>query len=338
MPCISSNVELDGWDRADVAVPAPRAGSTSARASSLQSLNPSSNFLSRFSFFPGNVSFRLSRASSLGSSRSYPVSSTNLSMLNDEDEHRLSDRPARGLGGQDETQQGRGLVPASLASATRTQCYGDSTSNFRLNTQSSGLSDNLQDIRSVSSTHDTVGGSDNASIEPDGNLSHPPTLPEHEGSEIRQPDRRIGSREPVERNFHFSRTLSVGRLRDRVLRRSSLSDFTFFPQQQEGEERDASQSGDDRHVSTTEPRTLSSEDNGMTSPTTSGYPASSLSSSLFSTQNHEIETTRPREGRYHDLLEHRSNFLERRRRIRSQVCNYSWSSFMCYGRQSIVYN
>ncbi|XP_023552779.1 uncharacterized protein LOC111810315 isoform X1 [Cucurbita pepo subsp. pepo] len=303
MPCVSSNVEFDGWDQAGVAVAAaaPRAGSTSARVSSLQSLNPSSNFLSRFSFIPGNISFRLSRASSLGSSRSFPVSSTNLSMLNDEAELHLSDRPPGGLGAQDETQQGSDLLPASPASATRAQCYGDSPANFRLDTQNLSLSDNLQDNQSV------------------GNLSHAQTLPENESSEIRQSDRRTGSREPVERNFRFSRTLSVGRLRDRVLRRSSLSDFTFCPPQQDGEERGASHSGDGGHVWTAETRALASVDNAMTSPTTSGYPASSLSSSLFSTQGFEMETTRPREARYHDLLEHRSNFLERRRRIRSQV-------------------
>ncbi|XP_022136818.1 uncharacterized protein LOC111008422 isoform X2 [Momordica charantia] len=320
LPCISSNVELDEWDRGSVAVTAPRAGSTSARASSLQSLNSSSNFLSRFSFIPGNVSFRLSRATSLGSSRSYPVSSTSLSMLNNEDELHLSDRPARGgVDDQDETQQGSDLLPASLASATCFQFCGDNSANFRLDTQPSGLSDNLQDNQTVSSTHDIATDCDDARVEPDGNLSHPRILSENESSLIRQFDRRTGSREPVERNFRFSRTLSVGRLRDRVLRRSSLSDFTFCPPQQEDEERDVSQTGDDRHVQTAETRAFSSENNAMTSPTTSGYPASSLSSSLFSTQDYEMETTRPREARYHDLLEHRSNFLERRRRIRSQV-------------------
>ncbi|KAF7112801.1 hypothetical protein RHSIM_RhsimUnG0191300 [Rhododendron simsii] len=39
------------------------------KAFSSQSLHPSSRFLSRFNFIPGNVSFRLSRATSLGSSR-----------------------------------------------------------------------------------------------------------------------------------------------------------------------------------------------------------------------------------------------------------------------------
>ena len=43
--------------------------------------------------------------------------------------------------------------------------------------------------------------------------------------------------------------------------------------------------------------------------------------SFFNIEDHEVETSRSREARYHDLLEHRSNFLERRRRIRSQVCN-----------------
>ncbi|KAG6600425.1 Receptor-likey region, transmembrane domain- and RING domain-containing protein 1, partial [Cucurbita argyrosperma subsp. sororia] len=316
-PCVTSNVELDGWDQTGGAVTAPRAGSTSSHATSLEPLKSSSNFLSRFSFVPGNVSFRLSRASRLGSSRSYPLSSTNLSMLNDEDGLRLSNGHVGGLDDRDEMQQGRDSLPASLASATHTEYHGDGPSNFRLNTLPSDLSTNLQDNQAVSSTHDVA--RDNAQVEPDGNVSHPRNLPENESSEIRQSDRQTGSREPVEQNFRFSRTLSVGRLRDRVLRRSSLSDFTLCPQQQEGEERDASQSGDDRHVRTAETRASSSEDNAMTSPTTSGYPASSLSSSLFSTQDNEMETTRPREARYHDLLEHRSNFLERRRRIRSQV-------------------
>ncbi|MBA0644818.1 hypothetical protein Goklo_028932 [Gossypium klotzschianum] len=40
---------------------------------------------------------------------------------------------------------------------------------------------------------------------------------------------------------------------------------------------------------------------------------------VFNSQGHEVETSQSREARYHDLLEHRSNFLERRRRIRSQV-------------------
>lgn len=113
------------------------------------------------------------------------------------------------------------------------------------------------------------------------------------------------AREPIERNVRFSRTLSVGRLRDRVIRRSSLSDI-----QQVGEVRDTNQAG-----------TLAP----VVSPNSSAYPLSTVSSSFFSNQNFEVETSRAREARYHDLLEHTSNFLERRRRIRSQVC-----LFVCF--------
>ncbi|XLR47331.1 hypothetical protein S83_031991, partial [Arachis hypogaea] len=54
------NIDLDEWDHT-----ASRTGSSSNHASSTQSLNPSSRFLSRFSFIPGNISFRLGRTTSL---------------------------------------------------------------------------------------------------------------------------------------------------------------------------------------------------------------------------------------------------------------------------------
>ncbi|XP_039056295.1 uncharacterized protein LOC120199191 isoform X1 [Hibiscus syriacus] len=98
-----------------------------------------------------------------------------------------------------------------------------------------------------------------------------------------------GSGESVESNARFSRALSVGRLRDRVLGRAS----SFFPLQQ------------DWQLNTNQTRELA------TSSSTAA-----LDSSI--SQN-EIETPRSREARYHDLFHHRSNFLERRRRIRSQV-------------------
>ncbi|KAK0590915.1 hypothetical protein LWI29_033193 [Acer saccharum] len=263
---IPSNGELDGWNQASIT---STTGSSSARSSS----NPS-RFLSRFSFIPGNLSFRLSRATSLGSSRAYPASSTNLSVLNDE--------------------QDLSIVPSS----------GPSTRNFidRIEIES-------QQDRDIDGTR-VVGV--------DGNVDSPITLNELENVGTRYSDRRIGAREPVERNVRFSRTLSVGRLRDRVLRRSSLSDFTFCPLQQEREAMDANQ-GSGRHAFGHDTRMPTSEGNDATSPTTSGYPSSGMSSSLFNIQDPEVETSRAREARYHDLLEHRSNFLERRRRIRSQV-------------------
>ncbi|WCJ31621.1 RING/U-box superfamily protein [Euphorbia peplus] len=152
----------------------------------------------------------------------------------------------------------------------------------------------------------------------DGNGSHSPTTHTNSDSfETRVSDRRNGAQETVEPNVCFSRTLSVGRLRDRVLRRSSGSDATFCPFQQEQQVRDVLQDIGAETL-TSEMRISETEQHGLLSPTTSGY-APATSSSMLSVHNHELEATRSRDTRYHDLLEHRSNFLERRRRIRSQV-------------------
>ncbi|XVF13791.1 hypothetical protein REPUB_Repub08aG0238200 [Reevesia pubescens] len=243
-PCISSS---------DVDIDASRSGSSSSgRAAAAAAAHHSpSRCLSGFSFLPGNVSFRLSRANSLGSSGAYPASPTSLAMLNQDDNP-----------GTLEPQQ----VPHNPSSAH------------------------------------------NVSL-------HSPTI---FNDADRDRDRRVGvgvgvgSREPVERNVRFSRTLSVGRLRDRVLRRASLSDFTFCPLQQDGQLANQTHAfGGDRDTrqSATSP-----------SATTSAHAPSIIShNSVFNIQDHEVETSRSREARYHDLLEHRSNFLERRRRIRSQV-------------------
>ncbi|KAF3953211.1 hypothetical protein CMV_021321 [Castanea mollissima] len=288
LPCLSSDVDLDGWGQSSVTSTVSRTGSSSARASSTQSLNPSSRFLSRFSFIPGNISFRLSRATSLGSSRPYPVSSTSLAILNDEDELHLRAGPANGFIHRNETQQ------------------------------APDCSNNLQDNQTMSNIHNVARDGDSTRNGVDVNLYSPRFHPETESVETRHSDRRIGAREPVERNVRFSRTLSVGRLRDRVLRRSSLSDLTVCPLQQEGEVRDASQRSG-RQAWEGETRESVAEASAINTPTTSGYPPPSNSSSLYSIQDYEVETSRSRESRYHDLLEHRSNFLERRRRIRSQV-------------------
>jgi hypothetical protein len=319
LPCLSSNDNLDAWDQVRTTNTTSRTGSSSVQASSTHSLNPSGRFLSRFSFIPGNVSFRLSRATSLGSSRPYPVSSTSLAILNDEDELHLQAGPASSFVNRNETQQGSDLLPASLTNRTSPQCYQDTTGTLRLNAPAPDFSDNLQDNETIRSM---ARDSDNTRNGVEVNLYSPRIHPENDSVESRQPDRRIGAREPVERNVRFSRTLSVGRLRDRVLRRSSLSDLTFCPSQQEREARDASQHSG-RPAWEGETREYVSEGNAVTTPAASGYPPSSTSSSLFSIQDYEVETSRSREGRYHDLLEHRSNFLERRRRIRSQVCKVS---------------
>ncbi|KAG2676435.1 hypothetical protein I3760_12G052600 [Carya illinoinensis] len=317
LPCLSSNGDLEEWDEANVTGTASRTGSSS-RASSTQSMNPSSRFLSRFSLIPGNGSFRLSRAISLGSSRSYPVSSTSLTILNDEDELHLRAGPASSFVRRNETRQGSRLLPASLCDETSTQCYEEATGSLMLHAPTPDVSDNFQDNQTTPHIHNTTIDGDITRNGVEGNLYSPRVHTETGSVETRHPDRRIGAREPVERNVRFSRTLSVGRLRDRVLRRSSLSNLTFCPFQPETETRDASQ-GSGRPAWEDEIRHPVSEDNAVMTPTTSGYPTSGTSSSLFSIQDYEVETSRSREGRYHDLLEHRSNFLERRRRIRSQV-------------------
>ncbi|XP_023923906.2 probable E3 ubiquitin-protein ligase RHG1A isoform X2 [Quercus suber] len=335
LPCLSSDVDLDGWGQSSVTSTVSRTGSSSARASSTQSLNPSSRFLSRLSFIPGNISFRLSRATSLGSSRPYPVSSTSLAILNDEDELHLRAGPANGFIHRNETQQGSDLLPASLINETSTRCCEDTNSSLSLNASAPDCSDNLQDNQTMSNIPNVARDGDSTRNGVDVNLYSPRVHPETESVETRHSDRRIGAREPVERNVRFSRTLSVGRLRDRVLRRSSLSDLTVCPLQQEGEVRDASQRSG-RQAWEGETRESVAEATAVSTPTTSGYPPPSNSSSLYGIQDYEVETSRSREGRYHDLLEHRSNFLERRRRIRSQRLGSRFENLSGHERSCIL--
>lgn len=289
-PCVSSNDELDGWGEASIGTTASRTGSTSAQASSTQSLSTADRILSRFSSIPGNVSLRLNRASSLGSSRSYRRSSTSLAMLNNEECLSIGSGSAGSFLDRIQTQQVCDSLPASLSNGT------------------------LGQVDRNPSARDT--GALNMGL--DVNLNSPRTGNDLDSVDTRTSDRWIGAREPVERNVRFSRTLSVGRLRDRVLRRSSLSEFTFYPLEQVREIRDASL-GSGRQILRGETRLSATEGASLTFPSASGHPPSNISDSFFGIQGYDGETPRPREARYHDLLEHRSNFLERRRRIRSQV-------------------
>ncbi|KAL5063511.1 hypothetical protein RYX36_025248 [Vicia faba] len=151
-----------------------------------------------------------------------------------------------------------------------------------------------------------------ASDELDVNLFSSRIQAEMDTIETRHIDRRNRVREPVEHNVRFSRTLSVGRLRDRVLRRSTSSNLTSFPLRQERELRDDSQN---TRRQTVEPdsRVSPSDQSAVSSST------SSMSNSMFSNQNYEVESSQLQDGRYRDLLEHRFNFLERGRRIQSQA-------------------
>ncbi|CAK7355905.1 unnamed protein product [Dovyalis caffra] len=321
MSCIASDVELDEWNQASITNTSSRTGNSSARAAApTQALTSPSRFLSRFNFIPGNVSFRLSRAVSLGSSRAYPIHSTSLRMLDSDDEIRHRPQSSNGAvdGNGNETQQSSDLLATSLVNRTATHHHEDAAASLQLHSQASDLLDNRQENQNIFSIHNAGRNEGGTGVGVDGNLHSPRMFNDVDGIDTRLSDRRIGAREPAERNVRFSRTLSVGRLRDRVLRRSSLSDLTFCPVQQERETRDSSQfSG--RQALGGEMRVSESEGNALTSPTALGYPRSGMSSSLFGIQDHEVETSRSREARYHDLLEHRSNFLERRRRIRSQV-------------------
>ncbi|XP_048230053.1 uncharacterized protein LOC8280121 isoform X2 [Ricinus communis] len=308
--CVSSNVDLDEWRQASITNAASRVGSSSTRDASGPALTSQSSFLSRFSFVPGNVSFRLSRATSLGSSRGYCNSSTNLQMLNEKKGICLHPRSGNGVIDGNGAQQSSDLLPASLINRTHRVYHEDTDPSLQPNNGASDSLDNNRGNQTISSSHDArrEGGSTRVWI--DGTSHSPRIFSDSDSFETRMSDRRTGAQEPADSNVRFSRTLSVGRLRDRVLRRSSLSDVTSCPLQQERQLRDVFQVIG-RQALGGETRVSESEGDGLNSPTT--YPPSS------STHDHELETTRSRASRYHDLLEHRSNFLERRRRIRSQV-------------------
>ncbi|KAK6946571.1 Zinc finger, RING-type [Dillenia turbinata] len=307
LPCVSHHAMPDEWGRESLVGTDSRAGSSSTQASSIRSVNPASRFLSWFSFIPGNVSSRLSKATSLGSSRAYPTT-TNLAFPNSDEQLHQSGSPTNELTNGRATRRGSDLLPSCLISQTSAACYEDTPlCNLWANSPTSASLDNSHDDQTESLQNVAR---DNYRIGLDVNLLSPRNHPELESIETRFGDRRIGYREPVERNVRFSRTLSVGRLRDRVLRRSSVSDITFCPLQQQRELRDDIH-GSGRH-------TWENETRMSTTETLSTYTLSNVHNSLFNSQDYQMESSHAREARYHDLLEHRSNFLERSR-IRSQV-------------------
>ncbi|KAJ8774140.1 hypothetical protein K2173_009571 [Erythroxylum novogranatense] len=317
MPCISSNVEHDEWSKGSIRNNTSRTASSSIQAPSTQSLSSPSCFPSRFSFIPGNMSFRLNRATSLGSSRAYSMPSGNPRMFTDEDEIHNLPRTTSSIVDGCESQQSRNPLPMSLISPTQTQCDETTSNGLDFDNEAGNYLEILRENRAPSSVHDIDRDGVRSTSGLDGNLRSPRIVGDADIVETRLSDRRPGSQEPVEHNVHFSRTLSVGRLRHRVLQRSSLTDISFCPLQPEREPRDASQ-GNTRWPLGGGMRVLESEGNIRVSPTTSAYHPPSMSS-LFSIQDNDVENSQSREGRYHDLLEHRSNFLERRRRVRSQV-------------------
>lgn len=308
--CVISNVVLDEWNHASITNTVSRTGSSSARALSTSALTSQSSFLSRFNFLPGNMSFRLSRTASLGSSRAYGIPSCSPQILNDEEVH-LQPRSSNNTFGN-ETQQA-----SDLLTTAQTQNHESTSASLPHHYRESDSLDNNLHNNAITFGHSGDGNGSSIKVEVDGTSHSPRMNSNSDGFGTRICDRRNGAQETVEHNVCFSRTLSVGRLRDRVLRRASVSDATFCPLQQETQVIETLE-GSGTETLTSEMRMSESEHLGLLSPTTSGYdPGTSNSTLRF--HNREVETTRSRDTRYHELLEHRSNFVERRRRIRSQV-------------------
>lgn len=250
--CIPSETQVSEWGESSL-----------GGSSSSSSRNPSSRFLSRFTFFPGNTSSR--------SSRAYPESSTS-SIISNEDSLHSNHSTNR-----TKTRVGCEPFPSCFMPRSHEPQENDSDS----------------DNSDISSIHElSRNGNDNDNN--NGILLFSP----RNGSRFGGNNRRMEVREPVEQNVRFSRTLSVGRLRDRVLHRPMVPETLSFPFQSERERERESEVSENEMVSTT---------------------SSYTSNALFGNEDVEVENMGAREIRYSNLLEHRSNFLERRRRIRSQV-------------------
>lgn len=306
--CITSAVELDEWGESCFTDSASRKHNAS-RVVSSQSLNPPSRFLSRFSFYPGNLSFRLSRAKSLCSSNPYPTPSTSVTISNDEEEQ---EDPSVSPVTRRIRSQGCEIFPTCFNNIPFRMRRGHCASD------DSDYSDNLQDNQRMNSRRDMVISRGDARIDCTLNLFSPINNSNTDGAGLRRANRRVATRERIERNIRFSRTLSVGRLRDRVLRRSLVPDLDLYRFQQDGEVRHGSQVTE-RQGSGDAPGEVMSYGHDIGLPVSSGNALSNMSISFYGTQNQEFEIPRARDTGYHDVVEHRSNFIDRRRRIRSQV-------------------
>ncbi|CAI9094933.1 OLC1v1030767C1 [Oldenlandia corymbosa var. corymbosa] len=279
------DAENGEWDN-------PRSGCMSSGVFSSRGQNPSSRFLSRLSIFPGNMSFRLNRANSFGSARSFRAAPTRFP-TNTEEEPSTSS-----LNSGDNGVHNCDFFPTCFTSPSVTSPHAElATGNSLQNTSIQGT---LQDRI-------------HAGVDP-GELSSSANHSSAEFIEERLAHRRNTAGETVEQNVRFSRSLSVGRLRERVLRRSSFLDLAFGPSEQGQENGYATRVGEEQEVGPP-----SSVENAIHSPAFSRRGGHARPGFIYGHQHSEVATQQSREARYHDLLEYRSNFLERRRRIRSQV-------------------
>ncbi|MQL99217.1 hypothetical protein Taro_031937 [Colocasia esculenta] len=192
-----------------------------------------------------------------------------------------------------------------------------------VNTDSSGSSDSSNGTGEASTAADNtssqgvvgssmdlgagVSGSSNGNLVGTGNFD-------------RRPSRRNRPQEPLEGSIRFSRTLSVGRLRDRVLRGPSFSDRFPGPASLDDRLVESNGNGTGRRPLHQAVRgVLSSEtSDDVFSTSNTGHPTS-MSRPMGNSHDYVSETPQLREVTNRDILEHRSAFAERRRRIRSQV-------------------
>ncbi|KAL8536610.1 hypothetical protein ACS0TY_011981 [Phlomoides rotata] len=305
MNCTNSGIP---WGESSFTNTVSREGNTS-RCSSTQSLNPPSRFLSRFSINPGNLSFRLTRGNSLGSARSYPASSMGFAISNEEE---CVDSSTTSVD-KNYRPQGCDFFPACFTSRSPGMQGRDYASN-----SSPDFSGNFRDNLQSNSEHDVPMNRNNTRVDCSPNTYSHIYHSNTDDAGMRHSARRVAAREPAERNVQFSRTLSVGRLRDRVLRRTPTSDLELYHFQPDREATFTRQITEAQVLGHAEVE-ATSDDNTFSEPVSSDNVPSRFPNPFHGSQNNLNGTPRTRETRYRDLLEHRSNFIERRRRIRSQV-------------------
>lgn len=245
-----------------------------------RSSNPSGRF-SHFGFFSVGINFRLNRAVNLGSLRANSFFSAGLSIPNnDAGDHAIID------------------VGSTL----------------------NDVNDTLDSVVVENNTPQDVVGN-NERVEARCNrFSHRNHL-ESENAGLRCSHRWLGPQEPLEGSLQFSRALSVGRLHDRVLRRTSLSEGFFGPVHIVNRSVGSMGQANGRRLlgGTRRSQSFSIGNNEVLLQDLSSSHPYPITGTSDMDADHASETLQPRETSNRDLLERRSAFLERRRRIRSQV-------------------
>lgn len=189
--CVASNVELDDWNESNLSDTIARKDDASYRASSSRSSNLSGRFLPRFSFRPGNMSFRLSRANSLGSARSLFASSQRFATSIDEDELPRSSSSGR-FTDRNETPQNCDFFPSCFSNRSPRPCSEDVTSNnLGFTPSTANFSDNFMDEPHSASRRGLSGDRHDTRVECTVNLFSPRNHNYTDGFEARVSDRRV---------------------------------------------------------------------------------------------------------------------------------------------------